>query len=178
MRRHISSCEVHLVGGNPKIYINNPSKEFLRAVADFPTPEQRQGEWLRVTNISKDATPRPNDFKSKNRPGYDEDHRLLICEATKGLGIDAGERFLSPEPRLSKQPKRPDNEYIDASFFTQDRYDAYLPQSYRSVLHNRIRGYNLDPGGKWDVEVRPPIFVFDSLMLPSTVATVINKGSP
>ncbi|GAB7365462.1 hypothetical protein MBLNU230_g6535t1 [Neophaeotheca triangularis] len=178
---HISSCELHVVNGRPKIYINNPTPDVLRAMADFATPMQRQGWWeTELTNIDKGSTPKPNynpiydqHFeRHTNAPRRSNDNSII------GLGIDLGERFQSPTPRLSQQPKRPDDAYIHASFLNDDpAYASYIPQPYRNVLLNRPQGYNLDPGGKWDVEVFKPVFVFDSLMLPGTVATTINKVS-
>ncbi|KAK8220155.1 hypothetical protein M8818_000571 [Zalaria obscura] len=53
----------------------------------------------------------------------------------------------------------------------------YLPYGYSQALRNRIDGRKLDEGGRLHIKTWPPIFVYDLLQFPGTLAALFGKPS-
>ena len=49
------------------------------------------------------------------------------------------------------------------------------PFSYQRVLRNRVRDNDLNTGRKYDIRAYTPMFVYDCLMLPGTLAMIREK---
>nr|POF13641.1 hypothetical protein CFP56_02664 [Quercus suber] len=82
--------------------------------------------------------------------------------------------YLSAQTKLWGNDTREPREQCRRKQRFRYREDDVIPWAYQDVLQNRIHTYDLGSGAKYDIAVYSPIFIYDCLMLPGSLANILD----